>query len=61
MDAMNILGIVNWVSLRLVIDELARELFLLCMCHRITTSVEWTLKEKNAFAEDISKLLVSEV
>ena len=47
--------------MKLVIDELARDFFLLCMRYRITTSVEWTLKKKNAFAEDISKLLVSEV
>jgi hypothetical protein len=52
--------IVNRGSPKLIIDEWARELFWFCLRHRITTSVEWVPKEENAFAHDISKMLIPE-
>ena len=59
-DAINLMGIVNRGSPRLAINELARELFWFCMRHRITTSMEWVPREENAFADDISKILIPE-
>ena len=59
-DAQNLLGIVNRGSPKLIINELARELFWFCLRHRITTSVEWVPREENAFADDISKMLIPE-
>ena len=59
-DAQNLLGIVNRGSPKLGINELARELFWFCLRHRITTSVEWVPREENAFADDISKMLIPE-
>ena len=59
-DAMILLGIVNRGSPRLAINELARKLLWFYMRHRITTSVEWAPREKNAFADDISKMLIPE-
>jgi hypothetical protein len=59
-DAQNLMGIVNRGSLKLIINELARELFWFCLRHRITTSVEWVPGEENAFADAISKMLIPE-
>ena len=59
-DAMNLLGIVNRGSTRLAINELAWELFWSCLRHKITTSVEWVPREENAYADDISKMLIPE-
>ena len=59
-DAHNLLGIVNRGSPKLNINELARELFWFCLRHLITTSVEWVPREENAFADDISKMLIPE-
>jgi len=60
MDAANLLGIVNRGSPKLIINELARELCWFCLHHRITINVEWVPKEENAFANDISKMLIPE-
>ena len=57
---MSLLGIVNRGSSKLGINEFARELFGFCMRHNITPSVEWVPREENAFADDISKMLIPE-
>ena len=59
-DAQNLLGIVNRGSSKLPISDQARELFLFCLRHRITISVEWVPREDNAFADEISKMLIPE-
>ena len=59
-DAQNLLGIVNSGRSKLPINDLARELFWFCLRHRITISVEWVPREENAFADDISKMLIPE-
>ena len=56
-DAANLLGIVNRGSPKLIVNELAWELFWFCLRHRITTSVKWVPREENAFANEISKML----
>ena len=60
LDAHNLLGIVNRGSPKLNINELTRELLWFCLRHRITTSVEWVPREENAYADDISKMLIPE-
>ena len=60
MDAANLMEIVSRRSFKLIIDELAMELFWSCLRYRITTSVEWVPMEENAFGDDISKMLISE-
>ena len=57
-DAQNFLGIVNRGSPRLNINELARELFRLCVERDITLEVEWVSREENALADELSKLLI---
>ncbi len=57
-DAQNLLGIVNRGSPRLNINELARELFWLCVEQDITINVEWVPREENALADELSKLLI---
>jgi hypothetical protein len=57
-DAKNILGIVNRGSPRLNINELARELFWLCVERDNMTKVEWVPREENALANEFSKLLI---
>jgi hypothetical protein len=59
-DAMNLLGIVTRGSPKLPLNVLARELFWLCLIHKITISVEWVPREANACADDISKMLISD-
>jgi len=59
-DAMNLPGIVNRGSSKLGINELARELFWFSLRHNIYPSVEWVPREENAFADDISKMLIPE-
>jgi hypothetical protein len=59
-DAQHLLGIVNRGSSKLPINELARELLWFCFRHRITISVEWVPREKNALADEISKMLIPE-
>jgi len=54
------LGIVNRGSPKIIINELARELFLFCIRHHATTSVEWVPREENVFADEFSKLLIPE-
>ena len=43
-----------------IINELAKELFWFCLRNRITIFVEWVPREENAFADDISKMLIPE-
>ncbi len=57
-DAMNLLGIINRESPRLPLNVLARELFWFCLLQLITISVEWIPRESNAFADEISKMLI---
>jgi hypothetical protein len=57
-DAMNLLGIINRGSPKLPLNVLARELFWFCLLHKITISVEWVPRESNAFADEISKMLI---
>ena len=57
-DAMNLLGIINRGSPRLPLNQLARDLFWFCLTHGITLSVEWVPREENAFADELSKLLI---
>jgi hypothetical protein len=57
-DAQNLLGIVNRGSPRLNINELARELFWLCVERGITIKAEWMPREENALADELSKLLI---
>jgi hypothetical protein len=57
-DAQNLLGIVNRGSPRLNINELARELFWLCVEQEITIKVEWVPREENSLADELSKLLI---
>jgi len=59
-DAANLMGIVNRESPKLIIQELARELFWFCLRHRITASLNWVPREEDAFADDISKMLIPE-
>jgi hypothetical protein len=39
---------------------MAREIFWFCFRHHIAIFVEWVPREKNAFADDISKMLIPE-
>ena len=57
-DAMNLLGIVNRGSPNLALNTLARELFWLCLSHKITILFELVPKEINAFADEIFKWLI---
>ena len=59
-DAAIILEIVNWGRPKLTINELARELFWFYLRDRITTYAEWVPREENAFAADISKMIIAE-
>ncbi len=56
-DARYMLGIVKRGSPRLNINELARALFWLCVKRDITIKVEWVLREENALADELSKLI----
>ena len=57
-DAQNLLGVVNRGSPRLMLYELARELFLFCLERRITILVEWVPREKNSLADELSKFII---
>jgi len=59
-DAQNLVGVVNRRSPKLIINELARELFWFCPRNRITIFVEWVPNEENVFADDISKMYILE-
>ena len=58
-DAQNLLGIINRGSGKLAINKLARDLFWFGLVNRITLSVEWVPREENAFASEVSKLLIT--
>jgi hypothetical protein len=57
-DAHNLFGIVNRGSPRLNINELAREVFWLCVERDITIKLEWVPREENALADELSELLI---
>ena len=57
-DAQNLLGIINRDSSKLAINKLARDLFWFGWVNGITLSVEWVPREENAFADELSKLLI---
>ncbi len=57
-DARNLLGIVNRGSPRLNTNELARNLFWLCVEREITIKVEWVPRDENALADELSKLFI---
>ncbi len=57
-DAQNLLGIVNRGSSKLAINKLARDLFWLGLVNVMTLSMEWVPREKNDFADKLSKLLM---
>ena len=46
--------------MKLIINELTRGLFRFCLRHRITATVEWVPREENTFADDISKMPITE-
>ncbi len=58
MDARSLRGIVNRGSPRLNTNELARDLFWLCVERDITIKVKWVPREDNALADELSKLLI---
>jgi hypothetical protein len=57
-DAQNLLWVINRGSRSLPLNLQARDLFWFCLKHRITVSVEWVPRELNAWADEISKLLI---
>ncbi len=57
-DAHNLLGIINRGSPRLNINELARELFWICVDRDITNNVELMPRKDNALVDVLSKLLI---
>ena len=57
-DARNLLGIVTRGSPRLNTNELARDLFWLYVERDITIKGQWVPREDNAFADELSKLLI---
>ena len=57
-DAQNYLGIINRGSNKLAIKKVARDLFWFGLVNGITLSVEWVPREENAFADELSKLLI---
>ncbi len=57
-EAHNLLEIINRGSIKLAINKLARHLFWFCLANGITLSVEWVPREENAFADEMSKLLI---
>ena len=50
-DAHNLLGVVNRGSPRLILNELARELFWFCLERRIVILVECVPREENSLAD----------
>jgi putative effector of murein hydrolase LrgA (UPF0299 family) len=55
---MNLLGIINRGSPKLPLNILARELFWVCLLHKITISVEWAPRGSNTLADEISNMLI---
>jgi len=51
-------GVANIGSPRSMLNELARELFWLCLERRITNTMEWVPREENSMATEISKLVI---
>ncbi len=49
--------VLNRGSPRLKLNELARDLFWFVLEHNITLNVEWVPREKNALADELSKLI----
>ncbi len=57
-DAHDLMGVVNRDSPRLILNDLARELFWLCLERRIVILVEWVPREENSLADKMSKLII---
>jgi len=57
-DAQNLLGVVNRGSTSMRLNELARELFWLCLERRITIMIEWVPREENSLADELYKLII---
>ena len=57
-DAQNVLEVANHGSLRLGLNELAFELFWFCLERRITIMIEWSPREENSLADELSKLII---
>ena len=57
-DAHNLMGVVNRGSPRLILNELARELFWFCLGRRIAILEEWVPREENSLADKLSKLII---
>ena len=57
-EAQNLMGIINRGSPRLNVNELARELFWLCVERDVTFKAEWVPREENAMVDELSKLLI---
>ncbi len=54
------LGNINRGGNMLAINKLAGDLFWFGLVNGITLSVEWVPREENAFADELSKLLISD-
>jgi hypothetical protein len=52
------LGVLNRGSLRLKLNEQARELFWFSLERRVDITVEWVPREKNSLADELSKLVI---
>ena len=57
-DAHNMMGVVNRGSPRLILNELARELFWFCLERRIVILKKWVPREENSLADELSKLII---
>jgi len=57
-DAQSLLGIINRDSSKLAINKLSRDLFWFGLVNGMTLSVECVPREENAFADELSKLLI---
>ena len=56
--AHNLLWVVNRGSPRLLLNELARELFWFCLERRLILMIEWVSREENSLADELSKLII---
>ncbi len=57
-DAQTLLGVVNRGSPRLILNELARELFWFSLERRIVILVEWVPRGENSLADELSKFII---
>jgi hypothetical protein len=57
-DAQKLIGIINRGIDKLAINKLARDLFWFGLFNGIILSLEWVPREQNAFADELSKILI---